>query len=60
MDTLVLLSTAPHPLDPATEYAPGKLAVVAWDSGPAGMDDPCRLACPENRRGFHNTDIIYR
>jgi urea carboxylase-associated protein 2 len=60
MDTLVLLSTAPHPLDPREEYAPGKLAVVAWDSGPAGMDDACRLACPENRRGFHNTDIIYR
>lgn len=60
MDTLVLISTAPHPLDPRADYAPGKVALVAWDSGPAGMDDACRLSCPENGRGFQNTDIIYR
>ena len=60
MDTLVLVSTAPHPLDPRPAYAPGKVAIVAWDSGPAGSDDPCRLSCPENGRGFHNTELIYR
>jgi urea carboxylase-associated protein 2 len=60
MDTLVLLSTAPHPLDPNPAYAPGKLALVAWDSGPAGLDDICRLSCPENGRGFVNTETIYR
>lgn len=60
MDTLVLVSTAPHPLDPRPGYAPGKVAIVAWDSGPAGSDDICRLSCPENGRGFHNTELIYR
>ena len=60
MDTLVLVSTAPHPLDPRAEYAPGKVAIVAWDSGPAGNDDLCRLSCPENGRGYTNTEMIYR
>jgi uncharacterized protein YcgI (DUF1989 family) len=60
MDTLVLLSTAPHPLDPAPEYAPGKVAIVAWDSGTAGPDDICRLSCPENGRGYENTERVYR
>jgi urea carboxylase-associated protein 2 len=60
MDTLVCLSTAPHPLDPNPEYAPKKVGVVAWESGPASPDDVCRLSCPENRRGFYNTELIYR
>lgn len=60
MDTLIALSTAPHPLDPNTEYAPKKVGVLAWESGPAGPDDLCRLSCPENRRGYYNTELIYR
>jgi len=60
MDTLIALSTAPHPLDPNPVYAPKKVAVVAWDSGTAGADDACRLSCPENGRGFYNTELIYR
>jgi urea carboxylase-associated protein 2 len=60
MDVLVALSTAPHPLDPRTPYQPGTVGLVAWQSGPAGADDLCRNACPENRRGYANTDLIYR
>ena len=60
MDVLVAISTAPHPLDPNPEYAPKKVALVAWDSGTAGPDDVCRLSCDENRRGFYNTELIYR
>lgn len=60
MDTLLLVSTAPHPLDPSTTYAPKKVGLVAWQSGTAGPDDPCRLSCPENRRGYYNTELIYR
>jgi urea carboxylase-associated protein 2 len=60
MDVLVVLSTAPHPLDPRPEYQPGKVGLVAWQSGTAGVDDLCRNACPENRRGYANTDLIYR
>ena len=60
MDVLVALSTAPHPLDPRVQYQPGKVALVAWQSGPAGPDDLCRQSCPENRRGYANTELIYR
>jgi urea carboxylase-associated protein 2 len=59
MDTLVALSTAPHPLDPHPEYAPKKVGVVAWKSGTAGPDDICRASCPENRRGYYNTELTY-
>ncbi|WP_083664496.1 urea amidolyase associated protein UAAP1 [Herminiimonas arsenitoxidans] len=60
MDTLIALSTAPHPLDPHPEYAPKKVAVIAWESGTAGADDICRLSCPENGRGYNNTELVYR
>ncbi len=60
MDTLVAISTAPHPLDPNPAYAPRKVAVIAWQSGTAGADDVCRLSCDENRRGYYNTELIYR
>jgi urea carboxylase-associated protein 2 len=60
MDTLLALSSAPHPLDPSPAYAPKRVGIVAWDSGTAGPDDQCRLSCPENRRGFANTDLVYR
>lgn len=60
MDTLVALSTTPHPLDPHPDYAPKKVGVVAWESGTAGADDRCRLSCQENGRGYFNTELIYR
>lgn len=56
MNVLVLLSAAPHPLDSATTYAPGPVQLTAWRSGTAGASDPCRLSCPENDRGFINTE----
>jgi urea carboxylase-associated protein 2 len=60
MDVLVALSTAPHPLDARARYQPGKVGLLAWDSGTAGADDLCRHSCPENRRGYANTELIYR
>lgn len=60
MDALAAISTAPHPLDPNPDYAPKKIAVVAWDAGTAPGDDVCRLSCAENARGFYNTELIYR
>ncbi len=60
MDVLVAISTAPHPLDPNPAYAPKKVALVAWNSGTASGDDVCRLSCDENRRGYYNTELIYR
>jgi urea carboxylase-associated protein 2 len=56
MNVLVVLSTAPHPLDPASQYAPGPLQAAAWRSGTASVNDVCRLSCAENGRGFINTE----
>ena len=59
MNTLVVLSTAQHPLDPNPVYAPQDIAMTVWRSGTAGADDPCRLHCPENGRGLINTERYY-
>lgn len=59
MDVLLAFSTAPHPLDPSPVYAPGKVGLVAWRSGPATKDDYCRAFRPENARAIHNADMLY-
>ena len=56
MNTLLCLSTAPHPLDTRPTYAPGAIQLVAWHAGSAAGDDYCRNFCPENQRGFSNTE----
>lgn len=60
MNVLVALSTCQHPLDPDPVYRPRAATLTAWRSGPAPADDPCRRACPENGRGLHNTEVLYR
>jgi uncharacterized protein len=59
MDLIVAISSAPHPLDPRPQYAPGKVGVVAWRRGVAGPDDYCRTFRGENARAMHNTEIFY-
>jgi uncharacterized protein len=56
MNVLVVLSTAPHPLDPSPTYAPGPVRLTAWRSGTAAADDVVRQSCAENARGFINTE----
>jgi uncharacterized protein len=60
MNCLVALSTAPHPLTDSGEYQPGAISVTAWRAGPVAHDDPCRISCAENGRGFHNTELYFR
>jgi len=60
MDVIIAVSTAPHPFDTNTTYAPKKIAVIAWESGVAGSEDVCRLSCAENQRGYYNTELNYR
>jgi urea carboxylase-associated protein 2 len=60
MNCLVALSAAPHPLDPGPAYAPKPVKITAWRSDPPGADDICRNIRPENGRGFHNTEALYR
>ena len=59
MDVLVVLSTAPHALDPSKDYKPATVKLTAWHTGLASADDICRNACPQNQRGFINTERYY-
>jgi uncharacterized protein YcgI (DUF1989 family) len=63
MDTLAALSSAPHPLNPSTEYDPRPVKLIAYRAYAANAcvpaDDPCRAACAENERGFVNTDRLF-
>jgi urea carboxylase-associated protein 2 len=59
MNTLVVLSNTPHPLDPSTTYAPKPVALKIRSGVPARLDDPCRLSRPENGRGFTLTESYY-
>ncbi|MBB5754856.1 urea amidolyase associated protein UAAP1 [Prosthecomicrobium pneumaticum] len=57
MDLLLVVSAAPHPLDPRPDYAPGPIELVRLRTAPVAADDPCRTATPEARRAFENTDF---
>jgi urea carboxylase-associated protein 2 len=59
MDTLVVLNTCPHPIDPAREWHPRPVALAIWRADPVAPDDLCMNSCPENRRGFANTAIYH-
>ena len=59
MNTLVVLSTCQHPLDPDSSYNPRNIELTAWYSGTAGDDDLCRNTCPENQRAFINTERLF-
>jgi len=54
MDVLVALSNCPHPLDPATVYAPQPVDIICHVAAPAGADDLCRTASAEAIRAFEN------
>jgi urea carboxylase-associated protein 2 len=56
MNTLVALSSAPHPLDPSPSYKPKPVLLTAWHVAEASLDDYCRTFCAENERGFINTE----
>ena len=55
MDTLVMLHTCPHPLNPAVTYPRKSVRYEIHDGAEAAADDACRTSHPENARGFENT-----
>jgi uncharacterized protein len=59
MNTIVVLSTCQHRLDPNPVYQPAPVELLCWRSGTAGKDDLCRNSMPENGRGFINTERYY-
>jgi hypothetical protein len=59
MQVLVALSASVHPLDLRKDYSPRPVKLTAWRSGTAPAADPCRNRCPENQRGFINTERYF-
>jgi urea carboxylase-associated protein 2 len=59
MDVLVVLNSCPHPLDEDPAWRPRPLRLTLRTVGPAAADDPVRLACAENERGFAATDAAH-
>lgn len=59
MNTLVVLNTCQHPLDPHPEYAPKPILLSIKQVPAPGADDACRLSRPENERGFTLTERYF-
>lgn len=59
MDTIVSLSTAPHPMDLSDTYRPQPISLSVFKANPVEQDDPCRLHRGENQRAYYNTKVYY-
>jgi uncharacterized protein len=59
MNVLVLLNTCPHPLDPSAVYAPKPVELSIIRVPAPRSDDPCRMLCRENARGFLLTEFYF-
>lgn len=57
MDLTVALSTCPHPLDPAPDYAPNPVTATRFRAAAPAADDLCRTATLEAVRGFENNAL---
>lgn len=57
MDSLVLLHTCPHPLNPSAQYPRSPVLVKFSKAEPVRGDDFCLNSRPENTRGFVNTEL---
>ncbi|MGJ8679362.1 urea amidolyase associated protein UAAP1 [Paraglaciecola sp.] len=59
MDTIVLLHTCPHPLNPASQYPFKPVEYQLLKSAAIEEDDLCLNACAENHRGFENNRLYH-
>ena len=59
MDTLVVLNSCPHPMDPSTDWSPPPVELTIYRADPVADDDACMNSCDENRRGFANTAVYH-
>ena len=60
MNVLIALSNTPHPLCPAPTYDPKPIRAIVWRSPAPAADDLCRGLSDEAKRGFRNTEEIFR
>lgn len=59
MDTLVLLHTCPHPLDPSPQYPRKPVTYEIGVASPVAADDVCLNSASENQRGFENNRLFH-
>ena len=55
MNTLVVLNTCQHPLDPDPVYHPRSVQLEVFPAAPVAADDACHNSRPENVRAGRNT-----
>jgi len=56
MNTLVVLNTSQHPLDPDPQYRSREVRLEVFRTAPPTAVDACRRSRPENERAFLNTE----
>lgn len=54
IDTLVVLNTCQHPLDPDPVYHQRKVKIEVLQGSSPAIDDPSLMVCPENLRAWEN------
>ena len=59
MDTLVILHSCPHPLNPAEEYPMKPVQIEMLKAEPVTDDDYCKNFRPENGRAFENNRLYH-
>ncbi|MDX1802140.1 MAG: urea carboxylase-associated family protein [Marinobacter sp.] len=59
MDTLVILHTCPHPLNPAASYPAQPVLCEMLSGEPVAADDYCLNFRPENQRALENNRLYY-
>jgi len=59
MDTLVILNTCPHPMNPSAEYPRKPISYQILKAAAVADDDECMNSCDENQRGFQNNALYH-
>ena len=59
MDTLVVLNTCQHPLDPEPVYQSHLVRLEVLTGEPAALDDPSLTIRPENKRAWENNQTYH-
>jgi urea carboxylase-associated protein 2 len=60
MDTLIVLNTCQHPLDPDPHYRQRRLLLEVLAGDPAAPDDPSFAIRPENLRAWENNQSYHQ
>jgi urea carboxylase-associated protein 2 len=58
LDSLVVLTSSPHPLDPAVDWPAHPVRLILEHAASAGDEDAVRTRCPENARGFAASEAV--